>query len=266
MTRPPATSGMISGISWAAAGAGDPLLLIQGLGYPAAMWFRLLPLLTPRRRVITFDNRGVGGSAAADTTGLTIEQMAADAALVLDACEISSADVLGVSLGGIVAQELALAHPARVRRLVLASTHTADEHAVPADDEVLAMFARRSQLSPEESLVASVPFVYAPSTPRALIEEDVACRARQPVPPGVYQAQLTAAVAFRGTWQRLPELTHETLFVHGTEDRVVPPVNAAIAAERVHGARLAWIEGGGHNLFSERSVDTAEAVNQFLGV
>ncbi|MBV1849963.1 alpha/beta fold hydrolase [Catellatospora tritici] len=266
LTRPQASSGTTHGISWAAAGAGDPLVLVQGLGYPAAMWFRLLPLLTPQRRVITFDNRGVGGSAAADTTGLTIEQMAADVALVLDACETSSADVLGVSLGGIVAQEFALAHPRRVRRLVLASTHTADEHAVSADDEVLAMFARRSQLSPAESLLASVPYVYASATPRALIEEDVACRARQPVPPEVYQAQLTAAVAYGGTWQRLPELTHETLFVHGTEDRVVPPVNAAIAAERVNGARLAWIEGGGHNLFSERSGEMAEAVNQFLSV
>jgi 3-oxoadipate enol-lactonase len=257
-------SGTVDGIGWAAAGAGDPLVLIQGLGYPAAMWFRLVPLLTPHHRVITFDNRGVGGSGAADTTGLTIERMAADVALVLDACEVSSADVLGVSLGGIVAQEFALAYPGRVRRLVLASTHTADTHAVNADDEVLAMFAKRSQLSPQESLVASVPYVYASSTPRDLIEEDVACRARQPVSPEVYQAQLTAAMAYAGTWQRLPDLTQETLFVHGTEDRVVPPANASIAAERVKGARIAWIEGGGHNLFSERSSEMAEVVNQFL--
>jgi len=228
------------------------------------MWFRLLPLLTAGRRVITFDNRGVGMSGDADTAGLTLEAMAADAALVLEASGVRRADVLGVSLGGIVAQELALDRPDVVRRLVLASTHTCDEHAVSADDEVLAMFAQRSRLSPEAALVASVPYVYATSTPRPLVDEDVACRARHPVPPAVYEAQLAAAASYRGTWERLPRLNHGTLFVHGTVDRVVPPANATLAADRVRGARVAWIEGGGHNLFSERAAEMADVVTSFL--
>lgn len=250
-------------LHWESVGSGSPLLLIQGLGYPAAMWFRLAPMLVPRFRVITFDNRGVGRNATASVDGLTIERMAEDAAEVIAASGAPSVTVVGVSLGGIVAQQLALAYPALVGRLVLASTHTCDEHAVAAADEVLAMFANRSRLDPDAARRASVPFAYDWSTPTTLIEEDLACRATQPVTAAAYEAQLAAAARFGGTWQRLPRLAHETLVLHGTNDRMVPPANAEIIANRVPAAELRWIAGGGHNLFSERAPEFARAVTSF---
>lgn len=250
-------------LRWESTGTGPPLLLIQGLGYPSAMWFRVLPLLARRFEVITFDNRGIGGNAGLPIDGLTIECMAEDAASVAAASAEEPMTIVGVSLGGIVAQQLALAHPHLVDRLVLASTHTCDAHGVAADDDVLEMYATRSQLPPDEALRASVPYAYAPDTPSGLIEEDLACRTRHPVDAEVTAAQLAAARRFEGTWMRLPDLAAPTLVLHGDGDRIVPPANADVLAERIPSAELRWIRGGGHNLFSERAADFAQAVGAF---
>lgn len=249
-------------LRWESAGSGSPLLLIQGLGYPAAMWFRLVPMLIPHFRVITFDNRGVGRNATAPIDGLTIERMSEDAAEVIAASGEPSVTVVGVSLGGIVAQQLALAHPALIGGLVLASTHTCDEHAVAADDEVLAMFAGRSRLDPDAARRASIPFAYDSSTSAALIEEDLECRAAQPIVASAYEAQLAAAAQFGGTLRRLPQVVHRTLVLHGTNDRMVPPANARIIAGRIPTTQLCWLDGG-HNLFSERPSEFAHAVTTF---
>lgn len=245
-------------------GDGPPLLLIQGLGYPADLWFRLLPFLTPHHRVVTFDNRGFGRNADLGVAGLTIEQMADDAASVIDASGEASVHVLGTSLGGIVAQELALRHPALMRKLVLLSTHTADDHAVPAADSVLEMLATRSSLPPEASLRASVPYAYASSTSVAHIDEDIAFRARWMPDAAAYDAQLAAAESYRGAWERLPDLHAETLIIHGTADLIVPPENAERIAARIPNGRLVWIDGGGHNLFSERAEEVGREVVSFL--
>jgi pimeloyl-ACP methyl ester carboxylesterase len=228
------------------------------------MWFRLVPELAAHHRVITFDNRGIGRNAGEDVTGLTIEGMAADAVAVVDASGEESVHVLGTSLGGIVAQELAIAYPERVRKLVLLSTHTADEHAVPADGAVREMLATRSALPREASLRASVPYAYAPSTSAALIDEDLALRGRWMPDAAAYDAQLAAAARFRGTWSRLPGIDNETLVLHGTADLIVPPENALRIAAQLPHARLDWIEGGGHNLFSERAEDVGREVVAFL--
>jgi len=249
---------------WSSAGVGPPLLLIQGLGYPAEMWFRLLPQLTDHHRVITFDNRGIGVNAEEDVAGLTIERMAADAASIAEAIGEDSLHVLGTSLGGIVAQELALAHPERVRKLVLLSTHTADGHAVPADAAVREMLVARSTLAGDASLRASVPYAYAASTTAALIDEDLACRARWMPAAGAYDAQLAAAEAYRGAWDRLPAIRSETLILQGTADLIVPPENAARIAARIPRTHVEWIDGGGHNLFSERAEEVGRQVVSFL--
>lgn len=252
-------------LSWSKVGTASPLLLIQGLGYPAEMWFRLAPLLASHHTVITFDNRGIGRNGALDVSRLTIESMAADAASVIEETRGGSAHVLGTSLGGIVAQELALARPDLVQRLVLLSTHTADEHAILADEGVRRMLVTRSQFDQEASLRASVPYAYAASTPAALIEEDLARRARWSLDPAAYDAQLNAAAIYRGTWERLPQIRHETLVIHGTEDQIVPVENSEVITGRIPQSRLVRLEGGGHNLFSERADEIAPLVVGFLG-
>ena len=108
---------------WEASGEGEPLLLIQGLGFSGAMWYRLLPALAARHRVIRYDARGIGRSDVPPGP-YSIDRMAADAMAVLDAARESTAHVFGCSLGGIVAQEVAITYLDRVRSLTLIMTST----------------------------------------------------------------------------------------------------------------------------------------------
>jgi pimeloyl-ACP methyl ester carboxylesterase len=133
---------------WDAEGNGDPLLLIMGLGYPSAMWYRLLPTLTARWRTIRFDNRGTGETGVPPGP-YTIESMADDAIAVLDAAGVTTAHVLGASMGGFIAQHLVIQHPDRVRSLVLACTGPAGAEMAPPEPEALAMAAARSTMTPE---------------------------------------------------------------------------------------------------------------------
>ena len=250
-------------IFWAEEGSGEPVLLIMGIGYPGAMWYRLLPYLTDRYRTIRFDNRGVG------TTGVvpgpyTLEGMADDAAAVLDAAGERSAHVVGASMGGFIAQELTLRHPERVRSLVLACTHMNGPEAIPPSPEAMEMLVRRSSMTPLEAAEAAVPFIYAADTPRVRIEEDFGVRMRQPTSPEGYTNQLQAVLAHGGTYDRLPDIRVPTLVVHGTDDRLVNPDNAPVLAERIPGARLQMIEGASHVFFTDRTEEAGRILREFL--
>src|ERR1700730_6746 len=158
-------------IYWDEQGEGEPVLLIMGLGYPSAMWYRTRPHLAARYRTIALDNRGVGRSAMPPGP-YPIALMASDAAAVLDASGFESAHVYGVSMGGMIAQEFALRYPKRVRSLILGCTAAGGPHAVRAEPEVAQLLMSRSDLSPEESAEATVPFIYDSSTSRQRIDED----------------------------------------------------------------------------------------------
>src|SRR5688500_8935831 len=123
-------------ISWMADGPddGQPVLLIMGLGYPAAMWFRQMPALIERYRVIRPDNRGAGHTGDVPGAPYTVETMAADCLAVLDAAEVGTAHVVGISMGGLMAQEIALTEPDRVRSLCLLAKHPGNPHAVLNQD------------------------------------------------------------------------------------------------------------------------------------
>jgi pimeloyl-ACP methyl ester carboxylesterase len=256
-------------IWWESQGSGDPVLLVMGLGYPSTMWYRVAPLLARRHRVVVFDNRGVGRTGVPPGP-YSIEQMADDAAAVLSAAvpaeagTAGAAHVVGISLGGIVVQEMALRHPSLARSVTLLCTHPGGADAVLPDDEVLRMLTERGNMTPREAAEASVPFVYAADTDRALVAEDIAMRMRTPTAPEGYQRQLQAVVDYGGALARLGAIGVPTLVVHGTADRLVPVANASVIAGAVAGARLQLLEGAGHILPTDRTVELNALLIEFL--
>jgi len=250
-------------IFWEAEGEGDPVLFVMGLGYPAAMWYRMLPYVTDAYRAIRVDNRGVGATGVPPGP-YSIEQMADDAAAVLEDAGEPSAHVVGASLGGFVAQELALRHPDLVRSLVLACTNCNGPHALLPSAEAIAMLGARAKMSPRDAAYAAVPFIYASSTDPAMIEEDIAVRMRQPTEPEGYALQLEAALSHAGTFERLPRIAVPTLVVHGSADRLVDPANAPVLAGRIPGARLVMVDGASHLLFTDRTDEVGRGLRAFL--
>jgi pimeloyl-ACP methyl ester carboxylesterase len=248
---------------WTSVGSGSPLLLIQGLGYTADMSFRLVPELRRRHQVVTFDNRGVGRSSVPEPPW-SIEAMADDAVAVLDAAGVRQAHVLGFSMGGLVAQELALRHPRRVRSLVLGATHPGGRDAARMDPAAATMLMDRSPRSPREVAEASVPFLYAETTSRDDIDQDLVVRLRHPLRATAYWGQLDAMRHHDGTLSRLPQLAIPTLVVHGSADRLVQPDNATLLAAAIPGARLEWVVGAGHLFWTDQPVRALQIVSEFL--
>src|SRR3954451_21170158 len=144
---------------WESTGEGEPVLLVMGLGLSGGAWWRTVDALSRTFRVITFDNRGVGRSRGL-TPAYTTDAMADDAVAVLDALGVAEAHVYGLSLGGMVAQQIALRHRRRVRSLVLGATMPGGRQAQLADEEVMAFFGGRDERPREEAAWASVAYNY----------------------------------------------------------------------------------------------------------
>ncbi len=251
-------------LHWESHGAGDPVLLVMGLGMTATGWWRTIPVLAEQLRVLAFDNRGVGRSDRPPGP-YAVAQMADDAAAVLDAAEVERAHVYGISLGGMIAQELALRHPGRVARLVLGATTPGGRNAVPIDAAVQDFFRRRAEMTAEEAAWATVPYGYSERTRRGhgeRIAEDVEQRLRYPIEPAPYRAQLEAALG-HDAGARLAALQAPTLVVHGEQDRMVPAGNAHTLAREIPGARLELWPQAGH-LYMTDEPEADRSVARFL--
>jgi 3-oxoadipate enol-lactonase len=249
-------------IYWDEQGEGEPVLLIMGLGYPSLMWYRTRPLLAAQYLTIALDNRGVGRSDV-PSGPYPIALMASDAAAVLDAAEVESAHVFGLSMGGMIAQEFALQYPKRVRSLILGCTAAGGPTAVKAEPEVIQLLMSRGEMSPEESAQASVPFIYDVSTSRQRIDEDIARRRDWFPRPAAYIAQLQGILAWEA-YSRLPKINAPTLVIHGETDRLVPVGNGKLIAERIPGARLVLLRNASHIFTTDKPEPSHQAILEFL--
>ena len=245
-------------LHWEEAGDGPPVLLIMGLGMNATGWWRTIPALAGFR-VLSFDNRGMGRSERVPGP-YTVAEMADDAVSVLDDAGVERAHVYGISLGGMIAQEVALRHPDRVGALVLGATTAGGDAWVQASDEVVAFVRLRAQMTAEHAVWASVPINYSSRTRRERgdrIAEDVERRLRYPVEAEYYSAQLAAANAHDA---RVGDIRAPTLVVHGEEDVLIPPENGRRLAAAIPGAELSLWPGAAHLYFTdEPEVDRAVA-------
>jgi 3-oxoadipate enol-lactonase len=255
-------------ISWTSRGSGpSTLVLINGYGASSLAWPRhWLRELASQQRVITPDNRGSGYSRSVDVP-FTISDMAADVAAVLDDAEVSRATVLGLSMGGMVAQELAIGWPDRVAALALVATRPP----VPAfrRPDLGASLALTRPVMPGETLrdfftqlwiKASAPG-FADSHP-AVIAELVDQTLERPTPRMMLVQQMRAMSGW-GHSDRLKHLDVPTLVVHGELDRFAPPANGRALAELIPGARLERLAGVGHLVPQEAPERLLELLGEF---
>lgn len=233
--------------------AAPPLILLEGMGGDIPGWRRNIPRLAERLRVIAYDFRGNGNSD--EPLGpCTMATFVDDTLALLDALGVDRAHVYGQSFGGMVAQELALAAPERVRTSIFACTHAGPAHAVRARD------AKVPKGEPWRAM-------YAPGFPDEHPEhvtEDLRVGAAQPRHPVGGRRQWEAMQGF-DSYDRLPDLSVPTLVLHGTEDLAIPVENARMLADRIPDAELALLEGAGHLYHSERPEEADAIVLDFVG-
>jgi 3-oxoadipate enol-lactonase len=249
-------------IYWDEQGAGAPVLLIMGLGYPSCMWHRTRPGLAIRYRTVALDNRGVGQSDVPPGP-YQMALMASDAAAVLDAAGVKRAHIFGVSMGGMIAQEFALQYPDRVYSLVLGCTAPGGPNAVKAEPEARDLLMARGKMTPDQAMEASVPYIYAPTTPRARIEEDFAVRRKRFTSLQGYMAQLQGIISWEA-YSRLSTIRVPTLVIHGESDRLVPPANGRLIAEGIPGARLVVLPQASHIFTTDQPDAALDAILDFL--
>jgi 3-oxoadipate enol-lactonase len=250
-------------IYWDELGSGPPVLLIMGLSFTHEMWFRVLPRLSARYRTIFFDNRGMGRSDV-PRGPYRMRLMAQDATAVLDAAGVPAAHIIGASMGGMIAQELALRHPHRVLSLMLGCTSygglLARWPSLAHAPRTMPM-GESAQMSREAALI---PLLYSPSTPPELIQEDLRVRAQCGWTYRGFWGQF-GGILMWNSYRRLPRITAPTLVVHGADDRLVPPENGRVVANRIPGARFELLPKAGHILLTDQLDACVALMLEFLG-
>jgi pimeloyl-ACP methyl ester carboxylesterase len=249
-------------IDYERSGTGPPLLLIMGMAGSRLTWGDpFLERLRPDFDTIVYNHRGIGASSRVEQP-FTIGELADDAAGLLDSLELESVHVIGISMGGMVAQELALAHPERLRSLVLGCTYSGGPGSSRTSEAVWQGMADAMASGDRERAVRTA--WEANVSARFAQDADAYARfganaRRMPVAVAVIMAQAQAILG-HDTSARLAQLRPPTLVVHGTEDQMVPVSNAHMVAGLIPGSRLEILEGVGHLFFWEQPEHSAALV------
>jgi len=246
-------------------GQGDPLVLIMGLRRNAEWWYRQIPELSQHFQVIAFDNRGAGRSDK-PVMEYSIRLFADDTAGLMAALDIESAHILGISMGGYIAQELALNYPAKVEKMVLGCTGCGGEKAVLMSPERMQKFNANAGLQPEEILRRNMDIYFSDefvAHNRKKIEEFVNISLRHCQPVDAFMRQFDACQR-HDTAGRLGRLSIPTLIMTGDDDPLVPPENSYILQELIPGAELSVFPGGRHCFFIEHAEQFNKKVLDFF--
>ncbi len=255
-----------TGLFYEEAGRGEPLVLIPGFASGAWSWNWQISELSKQFRVLTFDPRGVSRSTIALGAVSSIDKIADDVAELLDHLGLDSANILGISFGGFVAQEFALKHARLLNKLVLVSTgFGGPNHVLPAP-EVLASFAATAGLNSPERIAKYLQTAFSPGFSDENADQvELFCRLREdnPVSEEVYRQQLGSAMVFN-TEDRIGRISSDTLVITGDADTIVVPENSINLAERIPRAKLEVIDGAGHMAFVENAAQFNQLVLNFL--
>jgi pimeloyl-ACP methyl ester carboxylesterase len=244
------------------AGEGAPLLLINGLGASVEMWRPLVREL-PDRELVALDLPGTGQSGR-PRWPMRMPQLAGAVTAVLDDLELDRVDLLGYSLGGVVAQELARRAPERVDRLILAAT-TPGLPSIPPNPLVAMLMLSPARYYDRRLAEAIVPRIAGGRTARdpRVLRARLGERLADPPTPIGYLHQLCSVWGWSGHLH-LRRLRMPTLVLHGSEDPLVPVLNARYMARVIPDATLRIIEDGGHLILFDEPSATGEAITGFL--
>lgn len=242
------------------------LTLIQGLGLDSSGWGPIVGKLQQHFRLVLIDNRGSGRSDLPAARSLKIEDMARDVASVLDDAGIRTSSVLGASLGGMVAQELAVLYPERIERLVLACTTPGWPFAFPMPTGSALLMAAHRGMPAETARRRLVQNALSPQALKnqpELVEHLMTHQRSRSVDDRAWSAQALAGARYAGMLSQ-SRIQAPTLVVHGGADKVVDPRNARLLADRIPDAKLVIFPELGHLLFWEDPEHFATVVAEFL--
>jgi len=246
-------------------GTGPPLVMIMGLTANIDWWSpQLIDDLANRYRVLIFDNRG-SGRTEAPPGEFTIKQFADDTAGLIEAVGIKKANVLGVSMGGMIAQELAINHPRKVDKLILCATNCGGKESIYPPREILMKLVDRGGTTREvfeRVLSLMFPQDWLDSN-RDFLDAFFQRYIRAPATEENALRQFVATARFQ-TYERLPKIKAPTLVMTGKKDVLIPPENSRIIASRIPGAKLVEFEDAGHGFIYQCREKFLSVLEEFL--
>jgi pimeloyl-ACP methyl ester carboxylesterase len=250
-------------IAYRMFGKGDVLVLIPGSSMTMDEWEpNVLNRLASNHTVIIFDNRGIGKTTAGNKTW-SIEQFAKDTSGLLDALKIEKpVDVLGFSLGGFIAQELTLLHPQQVNKLILYATSCGGKATIPPQISPTAMKSMMSENASKDTFVSALfPKEWIKAN-AAYVQKFISVMTLPPKESMQHQAEV--GPNWKGTCDILSSITKPTLIITGTDDVTSPPANSLILAQKIPGAWLVQIKGGGHGAMYQYPDEFGRIVLTFI--
>jgi len=246
-------------------GEGPPLVLIMGLSGDLTWWGPLARRIKEDFQVVLFDNRGAGLTDKPEEK-YSIPLFAADTVGLMDALGIPRAHVFGVSMGGMIAQELVLRHPDRVDRLILGCTHPGGEgFTMPCDETIQTLTITRGK-SAEAIARQNMTVLFGPKFQKeqpGVIEVMIERYVENPPPRKPFTQQFFAVLG-HNCYDRLPGIDRPTLIMTGDADVLIPPKNSEAIRSRIPGSRLVRLPGAGHVFFIEEPEETARVLKEHL--
>lgn len=247
-------------------GQGQPLLLIMGLGSPAANWDQtFVKAMTQTHQVITYDNRGTGQSDKPDED-YSIALFASDAVGLLDTLNIPKAHIFGISMGGMIAQELAIHYPQRLASLTLGCTTPGGKNSVPAPPQSMEALKGRAGQTPEEAGRAAWKLAYSEDyirDHRDELEAHLQQSLAHVTPRFAYERHIQATMTLR-VFKQLKDITAPTLIVTGRDDVLIPAANSEIIAGEIPNAELRIFDNAGHGFVTAAREPLLATFNEFL--
>ena len=250
-------------------GGGEPVALIMGFSGSGRGWGEaFLKLMEARFKIFVIDNRGTGESDKPDTE-FTLGDMAADIAAVLDHAKTPRAHIFGISMGGMIAQEFALAYPERTRGLVLGCTNCGASHSVPADPAAIANLIPAPGIDPIEqarrafSVACGKAFLNS-AAGQEILSQAIAEMGNYPITPMHTFMRQGQAIGSFDSFARLGQIKSPTLIIHGDDDSIVPYPNADVLQGAIAGSKKHTLKAAGHMFFWEVPDEAARAAGDFL--